>query len=919
MQMVTDQNKAAHNIAAKPPDREPRSPGTNPSGAPASHAALADEIVGLIQASRRLRLADAPAACRLARRAVDLAVKLDRVDLLAEAEHELGSVYATAGDAGESVRLLESAAERFAHDSSRRSESLRVLADVRGNLLNQPDLALQALDRALAAAEAVGDHDAKARVQGSRGTLLGRLGRRDEARVALEQSIEAIRGSDDHAFLGTQYVSLGLLHIECERYAEALATLSEGIPHAERAGERRIALTGKSSMAIALAGLGRGDDALALIEEVGASCAASDDQPARLQHPLDVARVRRLLDDLAGARRVLEEGCSPVATAGFCMLEVEFLEMLAETTEAMGDIAAALRYRKALREADRRGFDGEIAKKIASLATEMRLGEQERENALLLETQNRLEARVAERTAQLSAANAALRESEERFRDLAELSSDWFWEQDASLRFTLMSSEGLAKARYDAQAMLGKTRWELGIEGLTEAEWAEHKATLARREPFHNLVFRRRNLHGEMGWFTVSGKPVFDADGKFKGYRGTGRDITRRVQLEQQLRQTQKLDAMGRLAGGVAHEFNNIIAVVAGNSKLLRSDALLSEEASRHLDGIDMAVDRAAALVRQILAFSRGQRFEREPLALGPVVTEVAQFLRATLPAMIELRTTIEPGDHIVESSAIAIHQVLVNLGTNASHAMSGLGLLEIDLADVVADASMIEDVPALKPGRYVRITVRDNGVGMEPATVERIFEPFFTTKAPGHGTGLGLSVVHGIVHEHSGALAVTSAPGRGTTVDVYLPRIDRRAPSAQAEPRPVQRGSDERILFVDDDEALVFLARRLLERMGYRVEAFLDSQRALAALTEKPDGYDILVTDLAMPGMSGLDLAARALAIRPGLPIVIMSGYVREADSHRARQLGIGEICHKPSLVDVFANTIHARLSDRDREGSEG
>lgn len=913
--MVSDPNKAAHSIASRPPDRELLSPGPNPSGAPGPHALPADEIVGLIQASRILCLTDAPAARGLARRAVDLAVKLDRVDLLAEAEHELGCACAGAGDSGEAARLLESAAERFAHDLSRRSESLRVLANVRGNLLGQTDLALHAIDAALAAAEAAGDREAKARIQGSRGTLLGRLGRRDEARVALEHSIEAMRDSDDDAFLASQYVNLGFLYIESGHYAEALARLSEGLPHAERAGERRIALTGKGSMAIALAGLGRGDDALALIEEVGASYAASDDQHTRLQHPLDVARVRRLLGDLAGARKALEEGYSPVVAARLGMLEVEFLEMLAETTEATGDIAAALRYRKALRDVERRGCDREIAKKIASLAAEMRLDQQARENALLLETQNRLEAQVAKRTAQLSAANAALRESEERFRDLTELSSDWFWEQDASLRFTLMSSEGLAKARYDAQAMLGKTRWELGIEGLTEAEWAEHKATLARREPFHNLVFRRRNLHGEMGWFTVSGKPVFDADGKFNGYRGTGSDITRRVQLEQQLRHTQKLDAMGRLAGGVAHEFNNIIAVVAGNSKLLRSDGPLSDEASRYLDGIDVAVDRAAALVRQILAFSRGQKFEREPLELGPVVTEVAQFLRATLPAMTEIRTTIERGEHVVESSAIAIHQVLVNLGTNASHAMSGLGLLEIELADIVADASVIDRVPALKPGHYVRITVRDNGVGMEPATVERIFEPFFTTKPPGHGTGLGLSVVHGIVREHGGALAVTSAPGRGTTIDVYLPKIDRLVPCAQAEPRPVRRGSNERILFVDDDEALVFLARRLLERMGYRVEAFQDSQRALAALTEHPHDYDVLVTDLAMPVLSGLDLAARALAVRPGLPIVIMSGYVREADSHRARQLGIGDICHKPSLVDVFANTIHARLSGQGGE----
>ena len=887
----------------------------SPPSAPAPDApspggvATPAAVEAMIARAERLDAAASPDSLPLAIEALEAARRIDRVDLISRAEHVLGLVRAAGGDAPAAARHFSDAAAGFEREPARRAESLRMLANVRGSLLGDANGALATLEHALAAASVAGSPLLRASVLGSLGMQLGRLGRLDEARAALESALAALESVDDPANVALQESNLGYLHVQCGRYAEALPHLERAVALAWRAGSRPVAINASGSLAIALAGVGRLADADSLAASLLAGLLPGDDRYVQLQLPLDLSRAKALAGDHAAARAALEKGLSAVVEAAMPALEIEYLEALAATAERVGDLPAALDYRKRLAVAERRRFDGEIASRVATIESVMRFEQQQRENRVLERARRDQEDRAARRTADLEEANRALAKSEQRFRDLTEMSSDWFWEQDEELRFVDFAHDHLARKDFDAHSFLGKRRWETGIEGVSEETWAEHRAALARHEAFRDLVFSRRNLKGEQRWYTVSGKPLFDETGRFTGYRGVGHDITERVRLEQALARKQRLEAMGQLAGGIAHEFNNIIGIVAGNARLLRESGGADADG---LDRIESASRRAAALVEQILAFASGHSSVGEPVDLGAAVADAVGFLRTTLPAMLELRTRVAPGMHRVGSSTVAIHQVVVNLATNAADALRGRGVVDIELDRVAAPAPLVATAPGLARGPSVRLRVRDSGAGMDAATLARLFEPFFTTKPPGQGSGLGLAVVQRIVRDAGGAIDVESAPGRGTSVSVYLPLAEPAgapvAPAAAAAPA----GRGERVLYVDDDEALVYLVRRLLERYGYRVDGHQAPRAAVEALARDPGAYDALVTDLAMPGLSGLDLAARAVAIRPDLPVIVMSGYVRDADAVRAKAIGVRDICAKPTLVDDLVRALDRQLAGR-------
>ena len=899
-------NKPVTRDAATRELRRPGAPGETASAG----GAEADRVARLIDEAARRGDASAPDALACAREACDAARATGRDDLIARAEHTLGSVCAATGDLAGGVHHLSSAAERSIGDPARRAESLRVLANVHGNLLGDLELGLVTLEHARAAADVAKSPTIRARVLGSQGTMLGRLGRHDEARVALEAALDALEAVDEPALIALQESNLGYLHVVCGRHAEAIAHLERAIALAARAGIRSESVNATGSLVIALAGAGRIAESDALASELVADLETGDDAYSRLQVPLDLARAKSIAGDAVRARELLESGLPPVAAAGLTALEVEYLEALDAAAETQGDLAAALAYRKRLLEAERRRFHGEIASRVATIEGVMRFDQQQRENRMLRDVRRDLEARVAERTAQLQSANDALRRSEQRFRDLTDLSSDWFWEQDAELRFVDFAHENLARRDFDARPLIGKRRWETGIEGVSDAAWEAHRAMLERREPFRDLLFRRRNLNGEMRWYTVSGKPVFDENGGFAGYRGIGHEVTARIELERRLVRRQRFEAMGELAGGIAHEFNNIVGIIAASVHLLRESRGADAES---LERLDTAARRASSLVRQILAFAGGRMPERETIDVGAAVDDAVRFLRATLPARVSLNARADAGAHRAEASTVAIHQIVVNLVTNAAYAMSGQGVVEIDLERMPAGDPATAKFPALAGAPVVCLRVGDTGVGMTAETLARAFEPFFTTRPPGEGSGLGLAVVDTLVRDAGGAIDVESVPGRGTSVRVLLPA--REVPAAPAaSPSPdagASPGRGGRVLYVDDDEALVFLVRRLLERQGYRVDAHQDPLAALDALARDPGGYDALVTDLAMPSLSGFDVAERARAIRADLPIVVMSGYVREVDAERARELGIGDICVKPSLVDALVRTLDRRLGN--------
>lgn len=416
-------------------------------------------------------------------------------------------------------------------------------------------------------------------------------------------------------------------------------------------------------------------------------------------------------------------------------------------------------------------------------------------------------------------------------------------------------------------------------------------------------------------WYTV---PLKKADGTFIGIMAMAQDVTDRKQaelirnkLESQLRQAQKMEAIGTLAGGIAHDFNNVLAAIMGNCELALMNLSGDEKAVARLNQILKASNRAKELVRQILTFSRQEESERKPLKLQPIIDETVNLLRASLPSSIAIRQDIDPAASAILGDPTQIQRMLMNLGTNAGHAMDEHGgLLEITLASAEIDERFAGTHPGLKTGPHIRLVVSDSGCGMDGVTRERIFEPFFTTKAPGSGTGLGLAVVHGIVKKLGGVISVYSEVGSGTAFTLYLPAHDGEATVARQEVDVVPAGSGEHILLVDDEESLASLGKSMLEHLGYRVTTEVDSLQALKTFSNHPHDFDLVITDQTMPHMSGVDLAKVLLEIRPRMPIILATGYSTAINAEKARALGIQEFLLKPHTAQSLGEAIRRGLA---------
>jgi PAS domain S-box-containing protein len=522
---------------------------------------------------------------------------------------------------------------------------------------------------------------------------------------------------------------------------------------------------------------------------------------------------------------------------------------------------------------------------------------------------------------QLSRASLAQRESEERYRTLID------WTPEA---IVVHRNGTLLYANPAAVKMIGADSVQ-DVLGKPILDWVhpDYRAiVLARVRDVSDRGLATPLI--EEKFVKLDGTPI-DAEAQSTAILYDGepailvamRDITERKQaeavrasLEVQLRESQKMEALGTLAGGVAHDFNNALAAITGNVELARQDVGPGHQALVSLEEIGKASRRAKDLVQQILAFGRRQKLERKATSLALVVVESARLIRATLPGNVSLKVDCQADTPAVLADATQVKQILLNLCGNALDAVQDQGrpgLIEVRLT--AYDCPQSQARGALRPGRYACLTVKDNGSGMEEATRSRIFDPFFTTKPVGKGTGLGLSVVHTIAQAHVASIEVESTPGRGSSFHIFFPATDLplQMEAAPAADTVAVEGQGKHILYVDDEEAIIFLMTRLLERQGYRVSGYTDPRAALAAVRADPAQFDLAVTDYNMPGMSGLDVAQALSEICPGLPVVLASGYITEDLRARAPAAGVRELIYKPNTVDDLCEAV-ARFANAQR-----
>jgi len=504
-----------------------------------------------------------------------------------------------------------------------------------------------------------------------------------------------------------------------------------------------------------------------------------------------------------------------------------------------------------------------------------------------------------------------LQESKEWFRLLAEAIPQQVWTANSDGLLDYVNKRVVEYFQRPFEDIIGRG-WQKLLHPddlpVCLTRWAE---ALETKKPYEIEFRLRRGRDQVYRWHLGRALPIFNQEGQVVKWFGTNTDITQLKELENQVRQSQKMEAIGTLAGGIAHDFNNILMGVVGYTELAKQKAGANEAVKRNLDEVLVAGQRAKELVRQILAFSRQAEQERQPIELQLVVKEVCKFLRATLPATIEIRQNFTERPTIILGDPIQMHQVVMNLCANAEYAMreSG-GLLELKLEHVAGEPDGIGTHPDLKGGSYVRLTVRDTGAGMPPEVARRIFDPFFTTKGVGEGTGMGLAVVHGIVISHGGVIQVESEPGQGTTFRVYFPAAE--AESVQGENHPFQqeffmgRGN---ILFVEDEEPLARLGKEALRGLGYEVMVHTSSVEALEVFRSNPFRFDAVVTDQTMPNITGEALAREMLQIRPDVPVILCTGFSHAITPEQAKAIGIRAFLFKPLLIKDLGRALREVL----------
>lgn len=495
-----------------------------------------------------------------------------------------------------------------------------------------------------------------------------------------------------------------------------------------------------------------------------------------------------------------------------------------------------------------------------------------------------------------------LTESEKKFRNLYESIIDVSYQTDSAGIFTEISPSVEKSTGYTPEEMIGTPVSDYYTNPQDRDVFLKE---IMEKGYVENFRAKMQKKDGGTIWVSTNAVPLFNQKKEITGIRGMVRDITRlknaqdeKQRLEKSLQQSQKLEALGTLAGGIAHDFNNILGAILGYTELALDSAEDNGEEKEYLKAVLNATERARNLISQILMFSRNIKTEKKAFAPEPLIREALQLLRQTIPSSVNIEMELDRNTGSIMADANQIHQVILNLGTNAFHALyEESGSIWIKLYPLSLERENPRKYPELPAGNYACLEVIDNGRGIGKDNLERIFEPFFSTKEKGKGTGLGLAVVHGIIQDHGGKIFVDSSPGKGTSIRILLPVTDEKL-EIESRDKLVEdlhlRGH-ERILVVDDEKPLADLVNRMLQSMGYTVYSTVSSQQALEEFRKNPESFDLLLTDQTMPGMTGWNLAAEVLKIRPGMPVIIATGYSSVLNEKEAEQIGVSRIIVKP------------------------
>jgi PAS domain S-box-containing protein len=506
-------------------------------------------------------------------------------------------------------------------------------------------------------------------------------------------------------------------------------------------------------------------------------------------------------------------------------------------------------------------------------------------------------------------AEQALRESEEKYRSMMEAMDDEAYICSSDFLIEYMNPAMKKSTGYDA---IGELCYKV-MHGLDEkCPWCSHGKVMKGEHVKTEVVSLKtgRTYH-------VSNSPIFHTDGSVSNL-SIFRDITAIKKMAEQLQQAQKMESIGNLAGGIAHDFNNILSSVIGFTELSLDEVEKGTHIEDSLQEIYTAGKRAKDLVKQILAFARQSEEELKPIQIDTIATEVLKFIRSSIPTTIEIKQNIE-SDSLIMGNATQVHQILMNLFTNASHAMEDTGgILEFSLKDVLIDRGVTRKKLGLKPGNYIEIKVSDTGAGIAPEIIGSIFDPYFTSKGPGEGTGMGLAMVHGIVESYGGKISVDSKAGQGTLFTVYLPVTRKRHEHGPYQLETLPTGT-ERILFVDDEAPIAKMVGQALERLGYTVSIRPSSIEALELFRSKPNDFDLVITDMEMPNMTGDKLAVEIIKIRPDIPVILCTGYSKKISSENASESGIRAFAYKPVVRADLAKTVRKVLDDQQQEQTTG